>query len=841
MNPEEIQGLLVRLTGDGTSFLRMLDQAASQTVSVTAAIEGAGKRIEGIATSVKEFGNATVQALGALGAQKFLNNAMSMFAETETVQIRLKASLKGTAEEINTLYDAYEKYAGTLRNATGASKDDTFALLQHVAAQGIQGKQAMDLVTQVNALAAATGRDTHSILRGIEMLEKGETSMIKRLLNLRDIKDNEELVANINEKVNKGLKIQGDLMNSTNGILKQYSGAWKGLVKQFGETVSQAITPMAKGMTMLIRQFLNLDDATRKMIVSGAMLAAGLLSISPLLTTIMKFVTPWVNYFVSGFGLIGMALTAVGYVLMELVKKFVNWGEVVTVTKNVVLLGFKAIQEAANFAVQIVSDNIGWLWEGLQQGTSMIGQTFMRVGQILQEFSGYVALAATAVTASVMAYYGLSAAIAITSTLYTALGLNYVVNTALVLAWKGAVLVATVATTVFNGVHALLSGTMSLSSIAMGIYTAATGVATGATNLLTSAVLALEAALAPITLLAFAVTAIVLAAILAGIAITVAGLASGFYAVAVSAGGFFTQVVNGAAAAVGQLEGFNTVVNDLSNSFGMLMRAMKLGNGMDLAWKIMMAQFKLTYEQIKVMMPPLWQFLKTGFMTIWDEIGDALWRSLLSGIIHFEETMLKYMDPTGILSGWFSSMTKEVDKLQGELASKSIEKIKDSLAEAVKIYNEAVAQADQSGIKEARKNIQELESQLKTMEEQAKNKAAGDAKKLDPFAPIAMGAKAAKEEIQKLEGVLAGSQQAAVFAYNYFAGLKDRIPVGRGMAAASEGGGSGGAGSHGNTPVAGTPAASSDAKMALDIQRNEYLKTIAEAVTKKSETAMAGI
>lgn len=291
----ELEAMVVRLNGDGTSYVNMLDQAKAETKKAT--------------DTIADMGAAVLTALSAFGATSFLSNAFNMFKEQESVQLKLKAAIGANGGEVEATMQKYQAFATEIRKVTGVSNDETLSLLKKAEAHGLTGNAAMSAVQAAQRLAAGADVDAEAAIRMTVAMEQGNTrlamSMARMVPSLRGIKDEATFVSRANQLMNIGVSQQTALMNSAAGVMKQYEGAVKALTKQFGSLVAEAFVPYYRWVTGIIRQFTDLDMGSKRVIVSSALMASSVLAIGPALSTISKYGQPVFTLLTSSFGLLG--------------------------------------------------------------------------------------------------------------------------------------------------------------------------------------------------------------------------------------------------------------------------------------------------------------------------------------------------------------------------------------------------------------------------------------------------------------------------------------------------------------------------------------------------------
>jgi len=277
LNELELETLVVRLTGDGSSYQRMLQQAQTQAQTSATAIEGASKRIESFAGGMQSFAAGALTALSALGASQFLRNAFNLFKEQETGMMRLSTAIQATGRNAKAVIADYEAFASGIERATLTTKGHTLALVAQAELRGITGEAAKKAVENAIALAKATGQDVDSMMHMSIAMAEGNTHMIQRALHLHNIRDPQLLQVKINEMLAKGMAIATAETQTSAGALQRLGHDVERITKQFGGLVAQGVRPVIEAYTWLAEKFQGLDVQTKTIIITVAALVAGIL------------------------------------------------------------------------------------------------------------------------------------------------------------------------------------------------------------------------------------------------------------------------------------------------------------------------------------------------------------------------------------------------------------------------------------------------------------------------------------------------------------------------------------------------------------------------------------
>lgn len=284
---QEVEAIVVRLIGEGSSFQGMMLQAARSSDDTAKQVMGAAKQIEDIGKSLKKFASDASSSLTSIGAMGYLKSALSMFTDTETATVKLKAAIAANGGAVDETLARYKEYAKVLKDTTGMSADETLGLLKKAEAFGLTGDAAERAVTNSVRMAAAADVDAASAMRVTVALEQGDIKramMFSRMIpQLRRVRDETEFLTIAQKLMTQGQAQAAELMNTTAGVMKRFQGTVKAITKQLGETVAEGIKPAVKWATELLNNFTHLDDGTKRLIVSTLVLVSAALMIAPAL------------------------------------------------------------------------------------------------------------------------------------------------------------------------------------------------------------------------------------------------------------------------------------------------------------------------------------------------------------------------------------------------------------------------------------------------------------------------------------------------------------------------------------------------------------------------------
>lgn len=372
MSEVELERMIIRLVGDGSSYQAMLVQAQEQSKVAASQIQKTGQQIEGVANSIKGFGREAVSVLESIGATAFLKSAFDSFVKMEQGMTRLRVSIEASGASVSTAMADYNAFAQTVERNTLTTKAATLQMITYAETMGFSGEAAKRLTTNAIALAGATGEDAQSMLRVAVAMEQGNLGLVRRALHLHHLHDETQLMNEIQRRMEVGLRQAGEAVNTTGGQLEKLGMEVARITKQFGEVVAQGVRPVIAGLREVVSWFQGLDPQIKTIIVTTASLVAGIVAIGPALRMVMglagTFLTPITVAVTAAGAIIGSLINQVGGFepAWERVKAaaIAAWEWMDPVLKA--LQGFfEAAYEAASSAWQGIEDFVAEVWDNI--------------------------------------------------------------------------------------------------------------------------------------------------------------------------------------------------------------------------------------------------------------------------------------------------------------------------------------------------------------------------------------------------------------------------------------------------------------------------------------------
>lgn len=308
---DEVNSMMVRLTGDGTSYQKMLMESQQATERTASSVEAATKRIEGMQHSLHSFAGGAVSILGGLGLATSLNSAFEAFEKFESGQIRLRNSIEASGRAADVTIGSYKAFADQVVDATTTSKGEVFALIEQAERMQITGDAAQRLVTNAIALGAATGKSAQEGFRAARAMEMGNMQQLRFALGLRGVTDEAKIQAIAQQMLTSGWKTANEQAETAGGQIEKLKRTFKGLTIEVGGVIAETIQPVIKWFSEMMETFKRLTPESKKMVVMFAGIVLGILAIGPAISTLTYLLGPMAAAF-------GFVASAAGFILTPL-------------------------------------------------------------------------------------------------------------------------------------------------------------------------------------------------------------------------------------------------------------------------------------------------------------------------------------------------------------------------------------------------------------------------------------------------------------------------------------------------------------------------------------------
>lgn len=379
----ELESMVVRLTGDGSSFQQMWQDAQE-------ASQKTGQEIEKLSDKVEEFASNAAQALAALGIGSLLSNALGNFQEAEDIGQRLSSVMRANGREIESTMALYNDFAIQIQNTTTLEDDFILSLLRTAETFGTTGTAATRATQDAIALSFAidgTADSANGLIRLTTALAKGNVKQAMQFARmvpqLRGITNESEFVARSQELIAAGMQSAHDATQTSSAGFAMLSRDFGNMLEDFGKVVAQGARPFIDALRGMVAWFSSLSDETKSTIVVIAALATGLLALGPivaglglLINLAFSPITLIIGGIIAGIALLVNALGGVGptiEIIQEGFQSFWDWFQPIW---DAFVGVVEAAWEAISAGASALWDSIVAIWE------SIVGETEVDWGMI---------------------------------------------------------------------------------------------------------------------------------------------------------------------------------------------------------------------------------------------------------------------------------------------------------------------------------------------------------------------------------------------------------------------------------------------------------------------------
>lgn len=288
------QELRIQISANLDQFSKAMDGAVKKVENVGKQMQSAGKKMSAAIT-------APLALIGGV--------ALKNFDRQIKAERRLASAINATGGEAGTQLKQFQAFASELQELTNVGDEATLEMLTLATQMGLNAEQAQRAAKNALGLADAMGIGEQQALRMAAAVEQGDTQMLTRYIpTLRMAENDAEKLAIAQGFMANAFNTAVDAAQEGLGPLAALSGHVGDLTEQFGAIISEAINPFAKRLSLIVKGFQNMDDGTKRLIVTVAALAA---AIGPLLATLGFMASTVLPAVVTGFAALFSPVTLI--------------------------------------------------------------------------------------------------------------------------------------------------------------------------------------------------------------------------------------------------------------------------------------------------------------------------------------------------------------------------------------------------------------------------------------------------------------------------------------------------------------------------------------------------
>lgn len=395
MSQAVVDEMIVRMTGEGSDYQKMLQTARDSTAQTQSRIEAATAKIEGFGSKLEGFASSAMSALAAVGLGGGLMGLFQDFAQAEEGEALLRAALQANGREVDSLMGRYNDFAQQIQRVTTTDDDAALSLLRTAETMGLTGAAAERAAKNAIALAAARGIDAASAIRLTAALEHGNAEMLQRQIpTLRGVEDATQQVAIAQAELAKMFGQAEAQAGTSSGMLKQLGNAWGNLKEELGGIVAQALKPVIAGLSQVVSwiQALSPEVKTAAVAVVGLLTAfMAYKAVAPLLSGLLGplgGVLKAVTSISLIFSPIGLAIAAAAAVIGVFVTKSGGISE-----------AFKEVGAVAGKVWDWIKQKVGAFWDWAKPIATSLKDAFVAawkaIGDVVSSVWGAIKSAVT--------------------------------------------------------------------------------------------------------------------------------------------------------------------------------------------------------------------------------------------------------------------------------------------------------------------------------------------------------------------------------------------------------------------------------------------------------------
>lgn len=305
--------MIIKLTGSNVEFDNSINQSENRLQNFSES----AKKLGG---NLTKFVTAPIIALGTL--------AVKAFAESEDAGAKFTAALLATGKQASISTENISAYTKELQNITTFEDDAQLAALGMVQQlANLDEKGLKTILPRMLDFSAAMGVDLETAASLFGKTLGSTTNALGRYgIQLKDnITPEQKLIDLTNQLDSKFKGFAENIAKKGTGPLKQFQNTLGDLAEEFGKNILPTVNDLLAPIKVIVVEFGKLDDNTKKMIITGAALAAAIGPIVGLagnLTTAITSMAGPVGIVVAALGALSLVILGINKGISDYNNRF---------------------------------------------------------------------------------------------------------------------------------------------------------------------------------------------------------------------------------------------------------------------------------------------------------------------------------------------------------------------------------------------------------------------------------------------------------------------------------------------------------------------------------------
>lgn len=330
---QELENLVVRLIGDGSSYQAMMKQASTSTQQIAQQASRATRQVQGVGFRLDQFGQTVFSAMSMMGvsfsSMSFLQSAVNMAAEAEQMEISFGTMLGGIEQGKQMVADLQRFAAatpfdmGTIQRATqillqfGAGGDEVVSTLRMIGdvTGGTDPQKVMSMALafgQMSSTGRLMGQDLLQMINaGFNPLEEMTRTTGKSMGELKAMMEKGQISLQMVKDAFKSATSDGGKFSgmmdkqsrSLTGLISTMQDDFAGVMRIIGKEIierlrlKELVAMMSQAAQAVQNFLLNIPEGVKSAITYFAIFAGSVVALFGSLVVLELFMTPLITAF----------------------------------------------------------------------------------------------------------------------------------------------------------------------------------------------------------------------------------------------------------------------------------------------------------------------------------------------------------------------------------------------------------------------------------------------------------------------------------------------------------------------------------------------------------------
>ncbi len=242
---------------------RLIVRISADTTQLVAGLQKGTEALQSLATKAT---SALRVVAGFIGIKASFSGLRGLAASAEAAELKLKQleiAIRINGGAVEQVIERYKEFAAQVAKSTTMTKGETLSLLKRAEVMGFSGKEAEAVVKNSIALSGALGGEASEHMRMAVQLARGNFHLAARILGVRGVKNETELLAQVEKQLNAGLEMANAAGQTNEASIARLGKTFDSVKIKIGGIIAEGLHPFLDALEDLQTEYQNVEGQSK--------------------------------------------------------------------------------------------------------------------------------------------------------------------------------------------------------------------------------------------------------------------------------------------------------------------------------------------------------------------------------------------------------------------------------------------------------------------------------------------------------------------------------------------------------------------------------------------------